>query len=120
MSLRDVIPTRSLVLALPAAVFVVVMGLGARSPVDYALGVLVMFLVIVAVEAVEGMLRDGPRAARPRAGWFRYLRWWGKVYWLTSAGDARVHLPWPGRVRRLGAAEFMRAYMAWKRAGYPG
>jgi len=55
MSLRDVIPTRSLVLALPAAAFVVVMGLGALSPVDYALGVLVMFLVIVAVEAVEGM-----------------------------------------------------------------
>ena len=38
MSLRDVIPTRSLVLALPAAAFVVVMGLGALQPRRLRLG----------------------------------------------------------------------------------
>ena len=52
-------------------------------------------------------------------GWYAYLPWWAKVYWRTSAGDARVHLPWPSWVRGRGATAWVRAYMAWKRAGYP-
>ena len=47
----------ALAFSLPAVVFIVIMGLGAVSPVDYALGVLSMFLVLAAVEVVEGPLR---------------------------------------------------------------
>ena len=53
------------------------------------------------------------------SGWYRYLPWWAKVYWRTSAGDARWHLPWPGRVRKAGGAAWVAAYMRWKRDGYP-
>jgi len=54
------------------------------------------------------------------SGWFRYLPWWAKVYWLTAAGDAPVRLPWPARLRRAGAGAWINAYVAWKRDGYPG
>ena len=50
-------PTTAVALALPAAAFIVIVGLGAISPVDYALGVLAMFLVIVAVESLEERVR---------------------------------------------------------------
>ena len=53
------------------------------------------------------------------AGWFRYLPLWAKVYWLTSAGDARIHARWPKWLRKRGADAWVRAYMAWKRDGYP-
>ena len=52
-------------------------------------------------------------------GWFRYLPWWARIYWLTSAGDAAIRLPWPARVRRVGAQAWVTAYMRWKRDGYP-
>lgn len=47
--------TLPLLLSIPAIGLVVVVGLGAISPVDYALGVLVMTLLMLAVDVAEGM-----------------------------------------------------------------
>lgn len=54
-----------------------------------------------------------------RGGWFAFLPWWARLYWLTSAGDAVVRIPWPRRVRAAGGRAWVEAYMAWKAAGYP-
>lgn len=53
------------------------------------------------------------------SGWYAYLPLWARLYWRTSAGDARVHLPWPKPVREAGAQAWVKAYMAWKQDGYP-
>ena len=48
-----------LLASVPLLGFVVIMGLGAISRVDYAMGILVMVLVLLAYDALERALHGG-------------------------------------------------------------